>query len=84
VGKKRVNKYPIVFRRLALERMSGCTSVSALVDELEILGNLAPLSMFVFYSPFDCGRFCDGRASKVHHFSIAFNKEEPTRTIQIT
>jgi hydrogenase/urease accessory protein HupE len=31
-----------------------------------------------------CGRFCDGRASKVRHSSIAFNKEKPSRAIQIT
>jgi hypothetical protein len=32
VGKKRVNKYPEAFRRMALERMKDCISVSALEE----------------------------------------------------
>ena len=33
---KRVGKYPEAFRRMALERMKNCTSVSALADELGV------------------------------------------------
>ena len=33
---KRVNKYPIAFRRMALERMKNCASVSALAEELGV------------------------------------------------
>ena len=36
MGKKRVNKYPEAFRRMALERMKDCASVSALATELGI------------------------------------------------
>jgi len=36
VGKKRVNKYPVAFRQMALERMKSCASVSALADELGV------------------------------------------------
>lgn len=36
MAKKRVGKYPEAFRRMALERMKNCTSVSALADELGI------------------------------------------------
>ena len=36
MGKKRVNKYPIAFRQMAMERMKTCASVSALADELGI------------------------------------------------
>ncbi len=36
MGRKRVNKYPIVFRQMALERMKNCVSVSALADELGV------------------------------------------------
>jgi transposase-like protein len=34
--KKRVNKYPRAFQRMALERMKNCESVSALAEELGI------------------------------------------------
>jgi len=33
---KRVNKYPIAFRQMALERMKNCASVSALAEELGV------------------------------------------------
>ena len=33
---KRVGKYPEAFRRMALERMKNCTSVSALAEELGV------------------------------------------------
>jgi transposase-like protein len=36
VGKKRVNKYPEAFRRMALERIKDCVSVSALATELGV------------------------------------------------
>src|SRR5215467_9811932 len=36
VGKKRVNKYPVAFRQMALERMKNCASVSALAEELGV------------------------------------------------
>jgi transposase len=38
--KKRVNKYPRAFRRMALERMKNCASVSALADELGVHGTV--------------------------------------------
>ncbi|HEY4930908.1 MAG TPA: transposase [Terriglobales bacterium] len=34
--RKRVNKYPIAFRQMALERMKNCASVSALAEELGV------------------------------------------------
>jgi transposase-like protein len=34
--KKRVNKYPRAFQRMALERMKNCESVSELAEELGI------------------------------------------------
>ena len=36
MAKKRVNKYPQPFRRMAVERLKNCASVSALADELGI------------------------------------------------
>ena len=36
MGRKRVNKYPVAFRQMALERMKNCASVSALADELGV------------------------------------------------
>ena len=36
MGRKRVNKYSIAFRQMALERMKNCASVSALADELGV------------------------------------------------
>jgi transposase-like protein len=36
MGRKRVNKYPIAFRQMAMERMKTCGSVSALADELGV------------------------------------------------
>ena len=33
MGRKRVNKYPIAFRQMALERMKTCASVSALAED---------------------------------------------------
>jgi hypothetical protein len=40
VAKKRVGKYPLSFRQMAMERMKDCPSVSALAEEL---GNLLHL-----------------------------------------
>jgi transposase len=36
VAKKRVGKYPEPFRRMAMERMRDCPSVSALAEELGV------------------------------------------------
>jgi len=36
VGKRRVGKYPEAFRRMALERMKDCVSVTALAKELGV------------------------------------------------
>lgn len=36
MAKRRIGKYPEAFRRMVLERMKNCTSVSALVDELGV------------------------------------------------
>jgi len=36
VSKKRVSKYPLAFRRMALERLKTCASVTALSQELGI------------------------------------------------
>lgn len=36
MARRRVGRYPEAFRRMALERMKSCTSVSALADELGI------------------------------------------------
>ena len=36
MAKKRVGKYPLSFRQMAMERMKDCPSVSALADELGI------------------------------------------------
>jgi len=36
VARKRVGKYPLSFRQMAMERMKDCPSVSALADELGI------------------------------------------------
>jgi len=36
VARKRVNKYPEAFRRMALERLKNCASVSALAEELGV------------------------------------------------
>jgi transposase-like protein len=36
VGKKRVNKYPTAFRKMALERLKNCRSVTELSAELGI------------------------------------------------
>jgi transposase-like protein len=36
VAKKRVGKYPESFRRMAMERMRDCPSVSALAEELGV------------------------------------------------
>ncbi len=36
VGKKRVNKFPKAFRKMALERLKSCESVTALSEELGI------------------------------------------------
>jgi hypothetical protein len=36
VAKKRVGKYPLSFRQMAIERMKDCPSVSALAKELGI------------------------------------------------
>ena len=36
MARKRVGKYPIAFRQMALERMKTCASVSALAEELGI------------------------------------------------
>ena len=36
MGRKRVNKYPIAFRQMALERMKNCASVSALAEDLGV------------------------------------------------
>jgi hypothetical protein len=36
VAKKRVGKYALSFRQMAMERMKGCPSVSALADELGV------------------------------------------------
>jgi len=36
MARKRVGKYPIAFRQMALERMKTCTSVSALAEELGV------------------------------------------------
>ena len=40
-AKRRVGKYSLSFRRMALERMKDCASVSALVEELGIDRSLA-------------------------------------------
>jgi hypothetical protein len=32
------------------------------------------VNIFAVYSPFELYRFCSGRASKLHHLSIEFNK----------
>jgi transposase-like protein len=36
VGKKKINKYPTAFRKMALERMKSCRNVSELAAELGI------------------------------------------------
>jgi transposase len=36
VARKRVGKYPVAFRQMALERMKTCASVSALAEELGV------------------------------------------------
>lgn len=36
MAKKRVNKYPIAFRQMALERMKSCARVSALAEGLGV------------------------------------------------
>ena len=36
MGKRRVNKYPQAFRKMALERMRSCENVSALAQELGV------------------------------------------------
>jgi transposase-like protein len=36
VGKKKVNKYPMAFRRMALERLKSCRNASELAAELGI------------------------------------------------
>lgn len=36
MGKKRVNKYPMAFRRMALERLKSCRNASELAAELGI------------------------------------------------
>jgi len=36
MARKRVGKYPIAFRQMALERMKTCASVSALAEELGV------------------------------------------------
>ena len=36
MAKKRVGKYPVSFRRMAMERMRDCPSVSALAEELGV------------------------------------------------
>lgn len=36
MAKRRVNKYPQAFRKMALERMRGCANVSALAKELGV------------------------------------------------
>jgi transposase-like protein len=36
VAKSRVGKYPLSFRKMAVERMRDCPSVSALADELGV------------------------------------------------
>jgi hypothetical protein len=36
VARRRVGKYPEAFRRMGLERMRNCASVTALADELEV------------------------------------------------
>jgi hypothetical protein len=36
VAKNRVGKYPLSFRKMAMERMKDCPSVSALADELGV------------------------------------------------
>ena len=36
MAKKRVGKYPLSFRQMAMERMKDCPSVSALADELGV------------------------------------------------
>ena len=36
MAKKRVNKYPIAFRQMAVERMKNCANVSALAEELGV------------------------------------------------
>ena len=33
MARKRVGKYPVAFRQMALERMKNCASVSALAEE---------------------------------------------------
>ena len=35
MAKRRVGRYPEAFRRMALERMKNCTSVTALAEEFE-------------------------------------------------
>jgi len=36
VGKKKVNKYPTAFRKMALERLKTCTNATALAKELGV------------------------------------------------
>ena len=36
MARKRVGKYPVSFKQMAMERMKDCASVSALADELGI------------------------------------------------
>ena len=36
MGKKKINKYPTAFRKMALERMKSCRNVSELATELGI------------------------------------------------
>ena len=36
MGKKRVNKYPVAFRKMALERLKSCRNATELAAELEI------------------------------------------------
>jgi transposase-like protein len=36
VGKKKVNKYPTAFRKMALERLKTCTSATELAKELGV------------------------------------------------
>ena len=36
MARKRVGKYPLAFRQMALERMKTCASVSALAEELGV------------------------------------------------
>ena len=36
MGKKRVGRYTLEFRRIAVERMKGCSNIVALADELKV------------------------------------------------